>query len=295
MSAATERLVQPKFRNILFLTDFSACSEVASPFARAVARRFGSTIHAVHIVSPKPVVIGGEFGGAGIELESESENTACLRMNEFLQSGAFDGVLYSQTVQTGELWAVVTELIDDFNIDLLVMGTHGRRGIQHFLLGSVAEQVFRRAACPVLTVGPMIRDHGLPSGNVRSILYATDFSSASLHALEYGIYLARTYNANITLLHSMEADEITRGYPRQAIEQVEQRLSALVARAGVSFGVVVGCRPPVEMILTTGRDISADIIVMGAHRGRSASAHSPCAVAHRVVCNAPCAVLTVPN
>lgn len=73
MSAATQPATQliphPSLRDVLFMTDFSPCSELAAPFARAIARQFGSTIHALHIVSPRPVVIGGEFGGAGIELE----------------------------------------------------------------------------------------------------------------------------------------------------------------------------------------------------------------------------------
>jgi nucleotide-binding universal stress UspA family protein len=293
MSAAPQTVAQPQFRNILFTTDFSLCSEAASPYARAIAERYGSTVHVVHIVSPIPVVIGGEFGGAGIQLEKESENTAHARMDELFQSGAFNGVLYTQTVQTGAVWDVLTNLIDDLNVDLIVMGTHGRRGMQHFLLGSVAEQVFRRAACPVLTVGPKVRNKGLANGNLNTIVFATDFSPASLYALDYGLHLARTYHARMTLLHSIESSEVTPSYRSEGIRQMEKRLSALVEGTGISFGVNVGCQPPVEMILKLTKDLPADLIVMGAHHGKSASTHAPWAVAHRVVCNAPCPVLTV--
>lgn len=76
------------------------------------------------------------------------------------------------------VWNVVSELVTEFKVDLIVLGTHGHGGLRHLVLGSVAEQIFRRAACPVLTVGPGAHD-GLAQGKLNTIVYATNFSPAS--------------------------------------------------------------------------------------------------------------------
>jgi nucleotide-binding universal stress UspA family protein len=258
---------------------------MALPYARAIAERYGSTFHVVHVVRPEPVVIRGEFGGEAIEVETENEASARAQMDQLVAAGAFTGLAYTLTVQIGAVWNTVSRLTGDLKVDLIVMGTHGRRGMKHILLGSIAEQVFRRATCPVLTVGPDIRNSGMASGDIHTILYATDFSTASLNALGYATYLARTNQARITLLHGAERN--------RKVGEAEQRLAALVAGEGIDFGVVAESRPAAEMILDLSRQISADIIVMWAHRGVPAIDHMPWTVAHEVVCCAPCPVLTV--
>jgi nucleotide-binding universal stress UspA family protein len=292
MSSAPRTIAQPKFQSVLFTTDFSPCSQSALPYARAIGEQYGSTIHVVHVVSTGAVVIGGEFGGAGIELERENETTAHQRMDHLLQSTPFKDVPYTQTIQTGVLCEVLLNLVADLKVDLIVTGTHGRRGMAHFLLGSVAEQIFRRATCPVLTVGPEVRKGGLADGALKTIVYATDFSPASIHAFEYALSLARDYNASLHMLHAVNSNEVTPDHLVIAISEAQSRLSNLILE-GVPHTTTVAYRHPADMILDVSRGASADLIIVGAHRDRPASTHMPCAVAHRVVSHAPCPVLTV--
>ena len=292
MSVAPQALAALRFQNLLFATDFSLCSKVAAPYARALAVRYNSTVHVVHVLTPKPLLIGGELGGEGVTLDTENQQAASAQMQEFLRFANFENVLYTQTLETGSVWETVAKLITELRIDLVIVGTHGRSGLQHMLLGSVAEGILRRAACPVLTIGPKVRRNGLASGSINAILYATDLSPASSYAFDYAAFLARTNNARVWLVHSTETEHPDCA-SAERIEQVQHRLSLLGANAGFDYNVVVSSRPAAQMILSVSRDMKSDIIVMGAHSGQSASTHSPWTVAHRVICESWCPVLTI--
>jgi nucleotide-binding universal stress UspA family protein len=98
---------------------------------------------------------------------------------------------------------------------MLVLGTHGRSGVGKLLIGSVAEEVFRRAACPVLSIGPKVSQQ--PAGEIQfhNILFATDFSENSLAALPYAISLAEEDQAQLTLLYVI-------GQPAAGIVDLEE-------------------------------------------------------------------------
>lgn len=278
----------PKFLNILFATDFSPCSEAALPYARAIAERYGSTIHLVHVYSAEPLV-----GPLGVPIEDvEIERTAAqTRMDRFCECEALHHTLHTVTLEKGVVSEVISQLVGDLGIDLIVLGTHGRRGVRHFVLGSVAEQIFRHATCPVMTVGPEVHN-GLSAGKIRAILYATDFSSGSRHAFAYALSLAKSAKAKLILLHAIE-NELLISFGDQAFSIVKSRLGQLMPEDGVDYSVVAECGAATDMILKTAKDVGADLIVMGARKGAAASAHSPWATAHRVVCYAACPVLTV--
>jgi CO dehydrogenase/acetyl-CoA synthase epsilon subunit len=91
----------------------------------------------------------------------------------------------------GNVAQVLDRIIATKKIDLLVMSTHGRAAVQKTLVGSVAEKMFRQAACPVLTVGPKVAVKPGYTGELKRILYATDFSVVSLAAAPFAISLAR--------------------------------------------------------------------------------------------------------
>jgi nucleotide-binding universal stress UspA family protein len=290
MAHAAQVVFQSTLKNILYTTDFSACSEAALPYARSLAERYGATVHMVHVIGAEPV-----FGELGVPYgDVESENRVARQQFDLLeQSDALKGILFTHSVQRGSVWEVVSQLLVDLHIDLIVSGTHGRRGLKHFLLGSVAEQIFRRAACPVLTVGPEVRKEGMAQGRLSVILYATDFSSASLHAFGYAQSLASESGARLALLHALETERAVSRL-EEAVVDTNRRLDELMRQSsGVSCDPIIMSGSAAESILRAARSAEADLIVMGAHPGASTSAHTPCAVAHRVVCHASCPVLTV--
>src|SRR5215468_2744649 len=130
------------FKNILFLTDFSEASETALAYARGIAQHFGAQIYPAHACDP---IILAE--APADEVLAEVAENARQQLMLLAQENAFTGTpLFVQ----GSIETAVPRWIDEHGIDLIVMGTHGRRGLKHFLLGSVAETIFRSATCPVL-------------------------------------------------------------------------------------------------------------------------------------------------
>jgi nucleotide-binding universal stress UspA family protein len=141
----------------------------------------------------------------------------------------FAGMPHEVTVAEGDLWPVLSEIVDKQKTDLIVMGTHGRTGVSRALLGSAAEEVFRRAACAVLTVGPFVSRNTVRRLAMKEILFATDFSDGSLAALPYAISMAQEHQSNLTLLHVIgkaKAGELV--HSEQYADSTLRRLQALV-------------------------------------------------------------------
>jgi nucleotide-binding universal stress UspA family protein len=277
----------PQFKNVLFATDFSRCSEAALPYARAIAEHYGSTVHIVHIVGPEPLI--GPLGVAYPQVDDQNA-AAQLAIDQLIHSGGLEGALYTRTVQRGVVWKTLSRLISDLDIDLVVLGTHGRGGLKHLVLGSVAEKIFRGAVCPVLTVGPEVHD-GLAEGRLNTIVYATNFSPASLHALPYAMSLARANRSKLILVHAVAFGELDAVHDAIS-EKSKQELANLVPDdPGIRYEVIARGEQPADLIVGVARHSEADLIVMGAHRGTTS--HIPWATAHAVVCHAPCPVLTV--
>jgi nucleotide-binding universal stress UspA family protein len=276
-------------KNILFATDFSSCSQAALPYARAIAERFGSTVHLVHILTPEPMI---ELPLDRYPELDADKDVAESTMNTLLAGKPLGKLAYTAKVERGQLWDVLKTYIEEKSIDLIVLGTHGRRGLKKLVLGSVAEQVFRLASCPVLTVGPEAM-HRVVDANFNTILFATDFYTGSQHALAYAVSMARASDAQLILLHavvdSMEVPDLALAGQRLAdlisAETMHELKPEIIAAAG----------PAAETILKVARNKHADLIVMGAHHAgvSSVAAHLPWTTASKVVGEAHCPTLTV--
>jgi nucleotide-binding universal stress UspA family protein len=310
MSSLAKTLLVPALKNILYPTDFSPSSQAALPFLRAIAERYGSTIHLVHVLPPEPML---EIPLDIIpELDADFE-VAQSTMKTLLASRGFWNIAHTATVERGELWKVLAALIEKKSIDLIVIGTHGRQGLKKLVLGSVAEQAFRLAPCPVLTVGPQARREGDVDGSFATILFATDFSSGSQHALPYAVSLARANNSNLILLHAVSASmeivpsdfnvgaataELSSAFIADALACARLQLEELISPATMQElkpEIIVEFGSSAETILRIAKDKKAELIVMGAHRASKSSIASrlPWATASAVVCEAHCPVLTV--
>ena len=143
------------FTRILVPTDFSEPSDAALNYARALANKFGASVHLLHVIElGYPTAAFGhetylaDSPGAHDALVKEAYAKFAPRV--FPSDRARHGM--TTEVLTGNSAATIVECAADQNIDLIVMGTHGRTGFEHLLMGSVAEHVVRTAPCPVLTV-----------------------------------------------------------------------------------------------------------------------------------------------
>src|SRR5580704_1362491 len=141
-----------RLTNILVGMDFSAASERALEYALALARRYEARLYLAHVItSDANVMLAPELMSMGHERETcEAQE----KMGEILISGRLRDVAHETVIEHGSLWPTIEALIGKHKIDLVVVGTEGVGGLQKMLLGSGAEQIFRQAKCPVLTVGP---------------------------------------------------------------------------------------------------------------------------------------------
>ncbi len=294
-------------KNVLYATDFSETSEAALPYAGAICRRFGSTLHVVHVISDASLLL--MTGGVDYVSMGTIYEDAHTEAQEKLQQIAnrLDGIPLRSYVQHGQVWKNLDSIIAEIGVDLLVVGTHGRTGLGKLLLGSVAEDILRHAGCPVLTVGPEVAGHArLPVYHGKSrdlapvdldlerIVYATDFAPASVIVAPVAVKLAEEFESQLTLLHVFEGYE-NLGERPGPIEEGIRRLQELVprnARLAYAPETVMQFGTAADVIVKVAGEREADLIVLGAHP-TVGTTHLPWTTVHQVVAHASCPVLTV--
>jgi len=279
-------------RNILFATDFSEVSKAALPYAMDLARLYDGKIFVAHVV-PHEAYLSVPLEPIPVDLDlfwnREKQNMA-----DFASQCLFGNVPHEEILRRGELWDVIADIIEKKRIDLVVAGTHGRHGLKKVVLGSAAERIYRQAHCPVLTIGPEAVESGRASWELKQILFATDFSKASLHALPYALSPAEENQANLIFLNVVPL------VPYQYKEAVEastrKKLEGLMpAEPWCSSESLVSYEFPAQGILQVARERNADLIVLGVRKPGAATltSHLPWSTASDVVNAAPCPVLTV--
>ena len=138
-------------KTILVPTDFSECSEVALDYAVALASRLDAKIHLLNVVDIQ--VTSVEYGGEAISPSVGLDLTTNRKgLERLIVARAAKVAFGPPLLETGDARAQIEQIAAKIGADLIVMGTHGRRGVKRLLLGSVAETVVRTAPCPVLLV-----------------------------------------------------------------------------------------------------------------------------------------------
>lgn len=296
-------------KNVLFANDFSATSEAALPYATAICRRFGSTLHSVHVLSDASLLM--MTGGVDYVSMSTMCEDAQTEAKEKLDqtSDRLQGIPYRNYVRHGQVWKNLAKIIEENQIDLIVVGTHGRTGLGKLLLGSVAEDILRHAPCPVLTVGPRVSGHPkLPAFQkrgrdlapleleLRQIVFATNFAQNSALVAQEAVSLAEEFRARLTLLHVIE-DYTQLGSRPGPMEDGMRRLQDLIPRnAALQYlpEMLLEFGSPAECILKIASDREADMIVLGTRTAVDVgTTHLPWSTAHHVIAQAHCPVLTI--
>lgn len=284
------------FKNILYATDFSPAAEAALAFVSEIARLYDSRVLGVHVrtADSYSLVPPTVFPYRTESTDEQLKNLSSV-LDEQLQ-----GVKHEVLVGDGEVWEFLSRVLRNRDIDLIVIGTQGRTGVEKFMLGSLAEAIFRQAECPVLTVGPHATMERAAHWNINRILLAIDFTLESLGALPLAFSLARERHALLTLMNVVEKGEsgdLVR--PEQYVDSTARMLQAQVPK-GAEFecrlAYVVRQGVPSEEILKVAKETDSDLIVLGVRPadGRLGFAtHLARPTAHKVVSQALCPVLTV--
>jgi nucleotide-binding universal stress UspA family protein len=293
-------------KRVLCPVDLSELSIHALAYAGSIAEWYRSDLTVLHVVPTfDPMEVRGALFDPVQFVYPMTPEQIEERLRDAVRAAGvtLDGARVA--ARAGEPTDVILREVLATEADLVVMATHGRRGWDRLMLGSVAEKVLRSARCPVLTVPPS--DAHTPARMALSaVLCPVDFSPTAQHAVEFAMDVANRAKASVTFLHVVEwlADEDPRGtshfavpeFRRYLMQDAREQLEALVARQpclerGIAVEVAAGRAH--RQIARIASEMKADLIVLGAH-GRGGPPLAPLgSTTEQVVRAAPCPVLTV--
>ena len=278
------------FPTILYPTDLSTSAEAARPLAFELARH-SEALHLLYVDS----------------LFGRAEHAREVRRH-LAELGAEASVpVEADVVRDLAPASAILHYAQSYDADLIVMGTHGRRGISRLLLGSTAREVVQFAPCPVLTVRHEADEAARPGLQGGSILVAIDFSATSREALCQAVRLAEAFDARVDLLHVIEElfRPVGHGYTLRSIYEVEPDIQARLGEALRVFRDEVAGDfqhfgpmeilpgPPAEAIAEVAERLGSSLLVLGTKGLRGLNHLLMGSVAEAVVRTAPCPVLSV--
>lgn len=296
-----------KIKRILFPTDFSRCSDQALVHALSLAERYDASLAIVHVLLPleyDPYELGHHLPDLD-KVQEEIDRLSASQINAAIDRKSYRDITINQSTTRGISPAPsILEYAAREEIDLIVMGTHGRRGINHFMLGSVAEETVRLAPCPVVTVREKRNQSAMTQFN--QILVPIDFSEFSRDAISHAKYLAADFGSTVRLLHIVEEvihpsfyvtgqTSLTTWFPEiEATSLKEMKKLADDApgpQVPLEFHIKEG-RAAVDIIGFAKKNL-IDLIVMASH-GLTGIEHLLLgSVAEKVVRMAPCPLFTI--
>ena len=288
--------------SILFPTDFSPAAEDAFSHASHLAAQYDAEIHVFTVVTPEEAGQVNPMDYLPLESSEESDDLY-LTGGEDADAPASQPIrAVYQKMEGPDPAESILDYANEHDVDLVVMGTHGRRGVERLLTGSVSEEVVRRAPCPVFTV--VGRDDPGPGPEIKRILVPVDFSEHARLGAEYARALATGYGATIDLVHVVEDAVFPTVYGIDPLTPVLPDVHDRAREALESLADdIVDDATSVELHVTAGhasRDIvdfaeehESSLIVMTTHGRTGLKRFLIGSVAEKVVRQARCPVFTV--
>jgi nucleotide-binding universal stress UspA family protein len=295
-----------EFKHIICPVDLSASSARALAHATALASWYNAQLTVLHVVPTfDPIQVRGDLGNLVQVVTPLPREQVIEDMSRSLNLPAV-APRATPAAEAGDPQATIIDQAISKRADLIVVGTHGRRGFKRLLMGSVTENVLREAPCPVLTVPPQAPSAASESVTFKRILCPVDFSPSALQALGFALDLARQADGRVTLVHVLEwlAEEEPRAsahfnvpeYRRYVAADAQERLRTLVAdesRTWVEIDDMVVYGRAHREILRAAETQPADLIVMGAQGRGGVGLALFGSTTQQVVRGAMCPVLTV--
>jgi len=287
-------------RNIVVATDFSALSEAAVARALTLARLDGAAIHLVHALS-FPLLVSPYDVAIPPNVWEDLRVAARRQIEEQRQQIEAQGVqgATAEIAESTDATRAIAAAVEAHRADLVVMGTHGHRGVEHAILGSVAERTLRSIERPILAVK---EDAARAAEPIRRILLAVDFSPDSDRAVALTAGLARRLGAHVDVVHALDLPHDHFASLASFGIELEQKIRTHVAEAldavgveleknGIPLTLITRPGRPSAVIAEVAQESGCQLIVMGS-RGRSGLSHVLLgSVAERTLRLAPCAVL----
>lgn len=296
-----------RLRRILHPTDFSDCARAALPHALDLARRHDAHLEVLYVA---PVFgddpVRGAFKATVDEeafyrhIRDEADQRMQAMLDDFDLGGVDVRRIHTRGTSAGE---VIVEYADTEDVDMVVLGTHGRRGFRRMLMGSVAHHVVQHVGRPVLTVRIRSADE-LPTLPVRRILAPVDFSVHSINAVGYAQELAAAYEAEVHLVHVIDPvlneqlqetgikhrAEAEDDVMRRARKRLQWLSREVRGPEGLTYDYHVVIGYPPEQIHALAEEQNADLIVMASHGMTGLKRFPMGSVTERIVTTAHCPV-----
>jgi nucleotide-binding universal stress UspA family protein len=290
------------FTRILFAADLSESSKRAFGIGCSLTHQEKTRMRVLHVVEPVLMAESpGSPGGAGFpvilpthtpeqrtELETELRATYTAPPN----------VEIEYLIRYGAAPEQILHAADEFDADLIVMGTHGRTGLDRLLGGSVAEAVLRRSRRPVLTLRSLAEEHA--TSELKVILHPTDFSERAKAALRVARLLAQAHGARLFLLHVVPAHLISgeaffapteTDHEQSELEELKAQIEGRDLKQPIEIMVSRG--DVANEIVRVAGEANADLIALGTHGRTGLARFVMGSVAELVMRKAPCAALVV--
>ena len=296
-----------KIEKILFPTDFSICSDQVLEHAVYLANKYNAELHIVNvlILFDKYSYIDSD----DLPEEKKLSDRVDIKISEQLDklSGSYNfqkiKIIKKQVRGISEAPAIL-EYASDNDVDLIIMGTHGRRGVKHLFLGSVAEEVVRHAVRPVFTIRELEKPK--PIAHYNNILAPIDFSDNSKKTIQYVREIAKNYDAKIQLLHVIE-DDIPAIYSlagKTSIFDIEPKIEektkekmkefyTSIQGAGENYEIFTRVGHPARSIINFSEENNSDLIVIATHGLRGIDHFLMGSVTEKVVRRSSIPVFTV--
>jgi len=285
---------------ILCPVDFSEFSLRAYLHALLLAQHYNAKVVALHVVElwKYPFADYAACEADYAKFSSALNEGGAVKLREFVQKHAQPGIEPELAVNQGNASDLILSFAQAENIDLIVMGTHGRRGFDRLVLGSTTDRVMRRSCCPVLAISKPPQNatqEVYQAHHLSRILYCSDFSENSERALNYAISVTAEYDCELTLLHVIE------GVPRSAnkddlLRMCTERLDKLIpSEVGKTLNVNTAVRTgkAYEQIVQHATEAQMDMVIMAARGADALDRAVFGSTTYRVIQLGPCPILVV--
>lgn len=289
-------------RTILVPTDLSEIANHAFRFAVDLAQRAHARVILGTVIDQ---AAGDVYSPIRYSPEAAAQHGTALsmvraRLEALVDSERRDGVRMDVALQKGRPIPTILRWAKEYRVDLIVMGTHGRTGLNHLLLGSSAEELVRQAPCSVLT---MHRSEPRKPADIRRILVPVDFSEDSVGLIDYALGLARDYCAQLDVLHVVEPMPLPDALSgiitlQDMVPDLRKRATAQLSKllrkvddTGVQVRLHTEEGHAASAILDFAAAYRSDLIVIGTRGISAVERFFIGSVAERIVRHAPCPVL----
>jgi len=293
-------------RRVLFATDFSDVSQQAMEYSIGLARRFKAKLFVCHALD---LTVAGVYDAALFVLPARVQELTEEAERKIHSSFAGSGLDWEPLLVQGDTALAIADAADEKDVDLIIAGTHGRRGLGRVLLGSVAERVLHTTKRPILTVRAHDPKQEKDPGwrlEPRRILVGCDFSPDSKLALDYALSFAQEHQCELHLLHAMEptlyrhmdatAGALAVDLERSIENTVRSKLEELVPREARSWCTVkptFASGNAYELLTEHARTNDVDLIVLGVRGHGLLDRMFVGSTSDRVIRKAHCPVLAV--